>query len=52
MNPDSNGLEGWDRGSSGMTCSVIGWFVAGDCGVNIPLGDPTVLASGTENLLV
>ena len=39
-------------GSSGMTCSVLGSVVTGDCGVNMSSVDPTVLVSSTENLLV
>src|SRR5882724_12978395 len=39
-------------GSSGMACLVLGSVVTGDCGVNMSSVDPTVLVSGTENLLV
>src|SRR5882724_7950562 len=42
----------WGVGCSGMTGSVFGSVVTGDCGVNISLVDPTVLVSKTENLLV
>ena len=44
--------EGWSVVCSGMTCSVFGSVIAGDCGVNISFVDPTVFASSTENLLV
>ena len=43
------GLEGWDRGFSGMAFLVLRCH---NCGVNISFGDPTVLVSSTENLLV
>src|SRR5882724_6522757 len=44
--------EGCSGGCLGMTCSVLGSMVTGDCGFNISLVDPTVLVSKTENLLV
>jgi len=47
-----DGLVCWDGVFSGMTCFVLGWVAAGDCGINIPFWDPTVHASSTENLLV
>src|SRR5882724_7228670 len=39
-------------GSSGTACSVLSSAVTGDCRVNMSSVDPTVLISGTENLLV
>ena len=45
-------FEGCSEGCLGMTCSVLGSMVTGNCGFNISLVDPTVLVSKTENLLV
>ena len=39
-------------GSSGTACLVLSSVVTGDCRVNMPSVDHTVLVSSTENLLV
>ena len=44
--------EGCSGGCLGMTYSVLGSMVTGDCGFHIFLVDPTVLVSKTKNLLV
>jgi len=44
--------EGCSGGCLGMTCSVLGSLVTGDCGFNIPLVDPTVLVSRPRTFLV